>query len=828
MSTEMLFENLAFCYPFRDYQSRVLSQIDYLFQDKKLHIVAAPGSGKTVLGLEVIRQLKQKTLILVPTINLRNQWKDRLFDLFIPKDNEDLRKEWEQEFSMDLKHPKTITCTTYQALYYLYKEKQDEGDGAFAELIRTYRVMGMQTICLDEAHHLKQEWWKALTEFVKTMNVKVISLTATPPMDTSDTEWKRYMDLCGEIDQEINIPEMVVKKCLCPHQDYLYLCEPSKEEQEKVEKELTENAECRKTILRDKELYEAIKQLPFLRKPSKYTNLLVKNPDYLEHIVKYVSYIKEKYHIELEGSLTKARMAFVKWDHRIKNMIPKEPDYDVEEWFLPLMRDVLENDADNYPSALRGKIFEILKKNHFIKNGKVSEYHTAEKLNDILVNSVSKLDAIVDIVQIESKSMEKDLRCLILMDHIRKEDLKKIETEEPLTDLGVVTIFERLRRQEHMGNLENYFHMDNTYRTRLGVMTGSLIILPDAVMDKLEAEQGLGGIKKLGLTGYSMLEGSANSADSLVATVTKYFERGLIEILIGTAALLGEGWDAPAVNTLIIGSTSSMYVKTNQMRGRALRINSQVSDKVSNIWHLMTATCPIKKSPELRSVSVRFDAILGLSMDGTRVESRIDRIIEPGQSLEYAGPFNAHMEKKACDREFVKNAWTAVEDNYTDFCTRNVVLVERKPDFRSRTKWLSEKQLRKIAKAIVKTLILEKQMHPEVVLKCKKQGTEILFYLESATEHDSRLFANCMKQAAVPLHAPKYMMRTGRLSKRYFAVPDALAGKKDIANLFSKRLGMGYKLVYVRSKEGEQMLLKGKLKQHTAKKRSVSMIKELL
>ena len=84
MSSQNFFTNVSFCYPFRDYQSRVLRQIEDLLDDQKLHIVAAPGSGKTVLGFEVIRRLNRKTLILVPTINLRNQWKERFFDLFLP------------------------------------------------------------------------------------------------------------------------------------------------------------------------------------------------------------------------------------------------------------------------------------------------------------------------------------------------------------------------------------------------------------------------------------------------------------------------------------------------------------------------------------------------------------------------------------------------------------------------------------------------------------------------------------------------------------------------------------------------------------------------
>ena len=49
----------------RDYQQRILDQLDILKKDQKIHIVAAPGSGKTTLGIEIIRLVNQPTLILV-------------------------------------------------------------------------------------------------------------------------------------------------------------------------------------------------------------------------------------------------------------------------------------------------------------------------------------------------------------------------------------------------------------------------------------------------------------------------------------------------------------------------------------------------------------------------------------------------------------------------------------------------------------------------------------------------------------------------------------------------------------------------------------------
>lgn len=62
----------------RDYQQRVLNQLDIYKKDHKIHIVAAPGSGKTTLGIEIIRCVNKPALILVPTITIRQQWVTRI------------------------------------------------------------------------------------------------------------------------------------------------------------------------------------------------------------------------------------------------------------------------------------------------------------------------------------------------------------------------------------------------------------------------------------------------------------------------------------------------------------------------------------------------------------------------------------------------------------------------------------------------------------------------------------------------------------------------------------------------------------------------------
>ena len=84
---QSLQDTMAFRKNWRAYQSRLLEHLNRYLDNKRLHLVAAPGSGKTVIGLEVIRRINQPTLVLAPTITIRDQWVDRLVDLFLAPGN---------------------------------------------------------------------------------------------------------------------------------------------------------------------------------------------------------------------------------------------------------------------------------------------------------------------------------------------------------------------------------------------------------------------------------------------------------------------------------------------------------------------------------------------------------------------------------------------------------------------------------------------------------------------------------------------------------------------------------------------------------------------
>ena len=155
----------------RNYQARVLEHSKKYIADGKIHIVAAPGSGKTTLGIELIARLSEPALILTPSITIREQWEARITEAFL---NDGLNPK--DYISQDLKDAKVITISTYQALHSAMnhykgilsedetstKYNTEEVDYIGFDLVAEMKNNGIKVLCLDECHHLRTEWWNAL------------------------------------------------------------------------------------------------------------------------------------------------------------------------------------------------------------------------------------------------------------------------------------------------------------------------------------------------------------------------------------------------------------------------------------------------------------------------------------------------------------------------------------------------------------------------------------------------------------------------------------------------------------------------------------------
>lgn len=166
------FSAVRFRGTWRPYQARVLAALDAHLTDDRVHLVAPPGSGKTLLGLETVIRMERPALVLAPTLALRDQWLDRFGTLF----DGDLRT------SADPEAPGDLTVATYQGLHVAARDRLD---GLLARLTEA----GVGTLVVDEAHHLRNAWWRSLRAVREGLVAARVRTDGAPPMVERVRRW---------------------------------------------------------------------------------------------------------------------------------------------------------------------------------------------------------------------------------------------------------------------------------------------------------------------------------------------------------------------------------------------------------------------------------------------------------------------------------------------------------------------------------------------------------------------------------------------------------------------------------------------------------------
>lgn len=574
-----MLERMQFAGTWRDYQARVLEEFESHLGDDRLHVVAASGAGKTILGLEIVRRLDRPALVFSPSLAIRNQWRERLCPLFMP----DLPGTG--EISRDLADPRVLTLSTYQSL-----DSYRRGD-AFDALIEGLNSAGPLTLVLDEAHHLRKAWWECLDRLANELeDVRIVALTATPPYDASHAEWRRYERLCGPIDLEIGIPELVRNGDLCPHQDHLILSHPSADALELLERRRRTIADLQADLRNDGALLDWLETHAWLTNPEGNIAHILNAPEMLSAV------------LVLLGSAERElpRPALDLLGAKAKHL-PAPSQF----WLEILLDGLVFRHTKTFALApdTRRTLENRLQRGGLIEGKRVRLRHTRSVFRR-MASSLEKLKSIAAIARAEQETLGDDLRMVVLTDHVRAGELPRAP-EAPFepAKLGVIPIFESLRR-------------GGVIPDRLAVLSGNLVIVPAAALDVLDEVCHLLGIAPDEIRSQAMdscpdhvkLSSSAGSSD-LVRLVTALFMRGDVRIVVGTQSLLGQGWDAPALNSLVLASNTASFMLSNQMRGRAIRIDPEAREKVANIWHLATIEPGASDSLEATAQSLDWGAL---------------------------------------------------------------------------------------------------------------------------------------------------------------------------------------------------------------------------
>lgn len=646
-------KDIKFKYSWRKYQQRVLDDLQEHLMDRHLHVIAPPGSGKTVLGLEVALRLNKPTLILAPTIAIRNQWIQRFCELFLQTTQ---TPNW---ISRDIRNPKFMTVVTYQGLHAACNnliieendtekevETEENGKGKATNINLNNIVSGLKsqninTIVVDEAHHLRNEWWQTLTKVKENLDPIIVSLTATPPYDVTATEWQKYIDFNGSVDSEISIPELVIEGDLCPHQDYVYFTLPTENENQCIIDFRDKTDKLFQEIKSDKTIIQAIEKLPIWQTPMEQLDWIYNNLSYYSACLIFLhdnGKIIPETHLEIIGN---KKLKIPKLDYKWIETILDFYLYKGKEQF---------KEFEEHQKTIENK----LKRYGAIERRQINFSHN-KQITGLLTSSINKLNAIKEIVDFEYKQLGKDLRMVILSDFIRKEFfINSKENNIELNKIGIIPIFEKLRR-------------DNSDNKKIGVLTGSMIIIPKTAYEAFETKAAKHGIKQINSSpipfdnNYILINQTEQLKHDIVNIVTQIFQRGEIEILIGTKSLLGEGWDAPAINSLILASFVGSFVLSNQMRGRAIRMQNGNQNKTGNIWHLVcidpTSTTG---GDDFKLLKRRFRSFVGVSLnEEPTIENGVNRlnISENIYLKEEAEKKNAEMFSLAGNRENLKQRW---------------------------------------------------------------------------------------------------------------------------------------------------------------------------
>lgn len=835
---EKALQDIKFKYPFRDYQQEALDMLNRYIHDKKLHIVAAPGAGKTILALELLLRIGNKALILVPTIAIKEQWIERLTKDFINGNKEDL-------ISSELENPKIITVDTYQALYSLKRKETD--------INKIIIENNIKTIIFDEAHHLRKVWRKVLKQMTDELpDCTTISLTATPPYD-SEKDFDNYMDLCGIIDAKITIPQLVKSNCLCPHQDFIYFNIPNLEQELELSEHTQKVNEFLARLLNNKKLIKIIALHDYIVNTEGNTNNILNE---FEFFIAMLSFLK-----------------------KVDYVIPQRKD--LENLNIPKlsfsMLNIMLEKLIFEKSTLEQEIFkeEIRSiKQELIELGCIDDENNInlkynKQISNLLTRNYEKLNSICEIIDIEKKSLNEKLKLVIVTDHI-KDEYYNILNEEDIKELGVMPIFRKVTSK----NID----------VNVAVLTGTLTIIPTELKEQLlklaEKEYNIKNdeikIVELGINfDYSKVEFDSKYDRFKVNLITKLFENSNISVLIGTVALIGEGWDAPFVNSLIMATYVSSYVTSNQLRGRAIRINKLDENKFSNIWHLVCLESEDNKYAlgyDYEILSKRFIAFEGIDIENKKIDSGIDRlnIYNKLYQKEEIKQLNNYMIEKSKERKLNTEIWKNSIETYVPLTTEIIDIstvpepitldisktTDNKPlnilnvsifllpilipllvfalsigefvlkvflpiailicvghklkKYIEYKIYSSYKRFVKIVcKAVHKSLIKKKIIARTTKYFIKVNNNTLEYGLKNASTYEQMFFLKTVKESLAINQNSRYIVE---FYNRACSVPEQFNKNKSEANVFFKNVNVAKKhLIYTKTDNGKKVLLKHKL-----------------
>ena len=687
----------------------------------RLHVVAPPGSGKTVLGLYVWSDLVRKpALVLSPNSAIQAQWAARtsLFDL----DGKD------KFISTDSKNPGMLTSLTYQSVTapgkggedietqaitlwaekLLLDEEAHDYESCFAwqkdmkernrdyydDRLATYRKaardavakegnaisilspsarqnierlkkIGIGLIILDECHHLMHHWGRILSEVKELFDDPIVlGLTATPPNtdDFGADDAKRYEDFFGPVDYQVPVPALVRESNLAPYQDLCYFVRPSAEELQYIAG-VDSEFESLLIELRNKDNSGDHDRVPDLdtwvfQALEERKSPGGKTQEWSDFQKKFEAFANDG------RRYLQSHLLHLPDDVPI---ISLKEDY--QPWTrMSMLRTVLDRyvrhglrrSKNIDDQKLSTKIVTRLRMLG-IQITETGSRPCASPVGRVMAYSSGKIAALNKIISSEIETLGEKIRAVIVTDFEKTSATSVVDGILDDEAGGAIAVFRSLTSNEECDSLDPV------------LMTGSTVLVDDDLFERfisrakswvIDNNINVKFVDKIH-QGYHEIRGVGEDWKPRYYSlmITEFFQEGLTKCLVGTRGLLGEGWDASRINVLVDLTTVTTSMSINQLRGRSIRLDSSWEEKVANNWDVVCLAEEFTKGfDDYERFKEKHKQLYGVCDDGT-IEKGVGHVhaafndAKPEGVNEGMEMFNHEMIERSKNRSHVRDLW---------------------------------------------------------------------------------------------------------------------------------------------------------------------------
>lgn len=530
------------------------------------------------------------------------------------------------------------------------------------------------TLVLDECHHLLEIWGRLLKAIVARLAEPfVIGLTATPPHMMTADQKALHNELFGTVDLEVSTPALVRDGHLAPYQELAYFTTPTPAEGDYIHGEAIRFAELRAGLLAPGFAATSFPQWLQQRVVERHDAASGAQVSWerFEHDEPALADAALRLHGD--GLLPLPEGAWLRERHH------RPPS--AEDWVVLIgdyCRHCLLTSGDPRDEAAYEAIRKALPSigYHLTRTGPRAAESPVDR---VLARSESKAHAMADILRTEAGELGGRLRALVLTDFAEAGGTVPASLENVL--------------EEGAGGarlaLETLLADASTEALDPVLMTGSTVACGQRTATRLTdwltaAAPGLSvTVTSNGGVAAQITGGAGWEPRRYVPLMTRFFSEGGSQCLIGTRALLGEGWDAPAVNVVIDLTAATTPTSVVQARGRALRLDRHWAEKVADNWAVVCVTAEHPKGAADYDRFVRkHDRYFALSGTGDIISgvAHVDPGISPFQPPDPAAltELNARMLIRAGERPAARDLWN-IGEPYADEPVATVTVTARRP-----------------------------------------------------------------------------------------------------------------------------------------------------